>query len=125
MNHSLRLHLISLCFLPLFSSAQSNWTIMDMVHNNPGEAPTQTEFNSPDTLRSYGYNDKEFFLSRTGKKLTAEAVAKMLKKAAKAVGVSEDIRVSPHTCRHTFAHLNLKNGIDRLFPGFCVNAIVA
>ena len=36
----------------------------------------------------------------------------MLKKAAKAVGVTEDIRVSPHTCRHTFAHLNLKNGID-------------
>ena len=57
-------------------------------------------------------HDNEFFLSRTGKKLTAEAVAKMLKKAAKAVGVSEDIRVSPHTCRHTFAHLNLKNGID-------------
>ncbi len=57
-------------------------------------------------------HDKEFFLSRTGKKLTAEAVAKMLKKAAKAVGVSEDIRVSPHTCRHTFAHLNLKNGLD-------------
>ena len=23
-----------------------------------------------------------------------------------------DIRVSPRTCRHTFAHLNLKNGID-------------
>lgn len=57
-------------------------------------------------------HDNEFFLSRTGKKLTAEAVAKILKKAAKAVGVREDIRVSPHTCRHTFAHLNLKNGID-------------
>ena len=57
-------------------------------------------------------HDKEFFLSRTGKKLTAEAVAKMLKKAANAVGVSKEIRVSPHTCRHTFAHLNLKNGID-------------
>ena len=57
-------------------------------------------------------HDKEFFLSRTGKKLTAEAVAKMLKKAADAVGVSKEIRVSPHTCRHTFAHLNLKNRID-------------
>ena len=42
-------------------------------------------------------HDKEFFLSRTGKKLTAEAVAKMLKKAAQTVGVSKDIRVSPHT----------------------------
>lgn len=57
-------------------------------------------------------HDKEYFLSRTGKKLTPEAVAKMLKKTAKAVGVGEEIRVSPHTCRHTFAHLNLKNGID-------------
>ena len=36
----------------------------------------------------------------------------MLKKTAKAVGVSSEIRVSPHTCRHTFAHLSLKNGID-------------
>ena len=67
------------------------------------------------TRESYFRNvlhDKEFFLSRTGKKLTAEAVAKMLKKAADAVGVTKEIRVSPHTCRHTFAHLNLKNGID-------------
>ena len=61
-------------------------------------------------------HDKEFFLSRTGKKLTAEAVAKMLKKAADAVGVSKEIRVSPHTCRHTFPHLNLKNGIDLTVP---------
>ena len=22
------------------------------------------------------------------------------------------VRVSPHTCRHTFAHLQLKNGLD-------------
>ena len=27
-------------------------------------------------------------------------------------GVSKDVRVSPHTCRHTFAHLQLKNGLD-------------
>ncbi len=65
--------------------------------------------------RSYfkeALHDQEFFLSRTGRKLTAEAVAKILKKAAKAAGVSKEIRVSPHTCRHTFAHINLKNGID-------------
>jgi len=35
----------------------------------------------------------------------------MLKEAAEAVGVLKDIRVSPHTCRHTFAHLQLKNGL--------------
>ena len=54
MNRHLRYCLLSLCFLPLVASAQSNWTVMDMVHNNPGEPPTQTEFNSPDTLRAYG-----------------------------------------------------------------------
>ena len=40
--------------------------------------------------------------------LLSEALSDLFK----AVSVSEDIRVSPHTCRHTFAHLNLKNGID-------------
>lgn len=57
-------------------------------------------------------HDAEFFLSYTGRKLTSEAVAKLLKKAAREVNVSSEVRVSPHTCRHTFAHLNLKNGID-------------
>ena len=35
-----------------------------------------------------------------------------MKKTDKIVGVRDDIRVSPHTCRHTFAHLQLKNGLD-------------
>ena len=52
------------------------------------------------------------FLSKTGKPLTGEAVAKLLKKAATEVGVSPSVRVSPHTCRHTFAHMQLKNGLD-------------
>lgn len=52
------------------------------------------------------------FVSRTGKKLTQEGIAKWFKHAAEEVGVNCDIRVSPHTCRHTFAHLELKNGID-------------
>lgn len=52
------------------------------------------------------------FLSKTGKPLTGEGVAKFLKVAARDVGVSQNIRVSPHTCRHTFAHMQLKNGLD-------------
>ncbi|MBQ8952782.1 MAG: tyrosine-type recombinase/integrase [Clostridia bacterium] len=52
------------------------------------------------------------FVSQTGKKLTAEAITKVLKKAAKVINVNPQVRVSPHTCRHTFAHLQLKNGID-------------
>ena len=53
-----------------------------------------------------------FFLSYRGKAMTQESVAKMMKLTAAAVNVRKDIRVSPHTCRHTFAHLQLKNGLD-------------
>lgn len=52
------------------------------------------------------------FVSYRGEQLTQQAVSNMLKEAAEAVGVWKDIRVSPHTCRHTFAHLQLKNGLD-------------
>ena len=44
--------------------------------------------------------------------LSPEAINKFFKPAAKAVGVRSGIRVSPHTCRHTFAHLQLRNGLD-------------
>ncbi len=53
-----------------------------------------------------------YFLSKNGKRLTPEAVNKFMKKTAKAVGVNPLVRVSPHTCRHTFAHQELKNGLD-------------
>lgn len=62
----------------------------------------------------FEYREAEdyYFLSKNGKHLTPEAVNKFMKKAAKAVGVSPLVRVSPHTCRHTFAHQELKNGLD-------------
>jgi len=52
------------------------------------------------------------FLSKNGKRLTEEGIAKFMKTAAAAVGVSPMVRVSPHTFRHTFAHQQLKNGLD-------------
>lgn len=58
------------------------------------------------------FPESYYFVSRTGKKLTPEAVTKFLKKAALDVGVNEQIRVSPHTLRHTFAQMQLKNGLD-------------
>ena len=63
-------------------------------------------------FESYKIPERYLFVSRTGKKLTPEAITKFLKKAAKDVGVNDQIRVSPHTCRHTFAHMQLKNGLD-------------
>lgn len=52
------------------------------------------------------------FVSYRGKRLTAEAITKFMKKSAAAIGVNPEVRVSPHTCRHTFAQLQLKNGLD-------------
>ena len=52
------------------------------------------------------------FLSKNGKQLTEEAIRKMMVKAAEDIGVNPSVRVSPHTCRHTFAHQQLKNGLD-------------
>ena len=52
------------------------------------------------------------FLSKNGRRLTGEAISVFMKEAADAVGVSPKVRVSPHTCRHTFAHQHLKNGLD-------------
>lgn len=52
------------------------------------------------------------FLSKNGRRLTNEAIRVFMREAADAVGVNPKVRVSPHTCRHTFAHLQLKNGLD-------------
>ncbi len=53
-----------------------------------------------------------YFLSKNGKKLTNEGIAKFMKTAAKEVCVNPHVRISPHTCRHTFAQQSLKNGLD-------------
>ncbi|MDL2319086.1 tyrosine-type recombinase/integrase [Eubacteriales bacterium OttesenSCG-928-A19] len=52
------------------------------------------------------------FLSKTGKRMNAEATNALIRKASVAVGVDPSVRASPHTCRHTFAHMQLQNGLD-------------
>ena len=69
------------------------------------------------TVKDSYFEDKRFpegfvFVSNRGKQLTPEVIGMFLKQAAKEVGVNPQVRVSPHTCRHTFAHLQLKNGLD-------------
>lgn len=44
-------------------SSQSNLMIMDMVHDNPGEAPFDTKFSDPVYLKHFGYQTKVFFLN--------------------------------------------------------------
>lgn len=47
--------------------------------------------------------DQNYFLSRTGRRLTIEAVERIFKIAGNEVGVRKSIRCSPHTMRHYYA----------------------
>ena len=70
-------------------------------------------FSDDEIVRMIQFYDEDcYFLSKNGRRLTPEAVNKFMKKASKSVGVNPLVRVSPHTCRHTFAHQELKNGLD-------------
>jgi len=53
--------------------------------------------------------DDYYFLSNHGKQLTNSAVEHILKRHGEGI---EDIRVSPHTCRHFFAQQQIKLGTD-------------
>lgn len=53
--------------------------------------------------------DNYLFLSKSGKKLTNSIIQKVVRERGAAI---EDIRVSPHTCRHFFAQQQVKMGVD-------------
>ena len=55
---------------------------------------------------------ENYFLSRTGKPLTREALEHIFKQASELAKVRSSIRCSPHTARHYYAQTNLRNGID-------------
>lgn len=56
--------------------------------------------------------EDSFFLSRSGRKLTVEAVERLVAKAGKIAEVDNSIRCSPHTLRHYFAQAQLRNNLD-------------
>lgn len=63
-------------------------------------------------LKDNALHYDNYFLSYRCKPLTVEAIERILKIAGKKARVREDIRCSPHTCRHYFAQTQLKNGLD-------------
>lgn len=58
------------------------------------------------------YEQDYYFLSQKGKKLTPEAIERVVKICGIQANVRKDIRCSPHTCRHTYAQMQIKNGLD-------------
>lgn len=68
-------------------------------------------------LRSQYFVDKQihsasYFLSRTGRPLTKEALEHIFNQANDKACCRDDIRCSPHTARHYYAQANLRNGLD-------------
>ncbi len=68
-------------------------------------------------IKEYYFKDKlskaeNYFLSRTARQLTPEAIENIVKKAGKVANIRDDIRCSPHTFRHYYAQTQLKNGLD-------------
>lgn len=53
-----------------------------------------------------------YFLSYRCKPLTIEAVERIIRIAGKRARIRENIRCSPHTCRHYYAQTQLRNGLD-------------
>ena len=53
-----------------------------------------------------------YFLSRTGRPLTKEAIEHIFNQANEKAKVRPTIRCSPHTARHYYAQTNLRNGLD-------------
>ena len=58
------------------------------------------------------YETQYFFLSQKGKKLTVEAIERVVLICGSNSRVRKEIRISPHTCRHFYAQAQLKNGCD-------------
>lgn len=52
------------------------------------------------------------FFSKNRRILTEEGISHIMKETAQAIGVRPEVRVSPHTARHTFAHMQLRNGCN-------------
>ena len=57
-------------------------------------------------------DEKALFLSRLGKRMTAQSVEKNLKKYCRAVGITDPDKTRPHALRRTFACNLIADGID-------------
>ena len=55
---------------------------------------------------------KYFFVSQRGTKGTTKIGAEIMQEIKKQMDVRSVVRFSPHTLRHTYAHMQMRNGMD-------------
>lgn len=60
----------------------------------------------------FRYEVDFLFLSQKGKHLTKETVERVVRDCKEPCGIREEIRCSPHTCRHYYAQKQLLNDCD-------------
>ena len=60
----------------------------------------------------FNYDTEYLLLSQKGKRLTVEAIERVILICSRNSKVRKEIRISPHTCRHYYAQTQLKNGCD-------------
>lgn len=53
-----------------------------------------------------------YFLSQTAERIDRSTINKILKNYAEEAKVRDEVRVSPHTCRHYYAQAHLRRGLD-------------
>src|SRR5699024_10474814 len=58
------------------------------------------------------YIEDNYFLNQYADGMTRSNINKMLRRAQKKVITREELRCSPHDCRHYFAQKQIKQGID-------------
>ena len=63
-------------------------------------------------IRDKFVTEDYYFLSYRSKQLTIEAVERVVKETGKMANVREEIRCSPHTCRHYYCQFLLRQGVD-------------
>lgn len=56
--------------------------------------------------------EDNYFLDQSAGRLSRSRINKILKKYCVKAGVRDEVRCSPHDCRHYFAQKQLRNGID-------------
>ncbi len=72
------------------------------------EIAKKERFKHKDTVEIAEY----YFINQSAEQLSRSRINKILNLYAAKARVREEVRVSPHTCRHYFAHSQLRNGLD-------------